>query len=331
MARTGITLGGRSDLTPGQMVEMVRLAEEKGYESAWTGESWGREALTMLTMFACNTERIKLGTGIVNVFSRTPGTIAQGIATLDEVSGGRAILGLGTSGALVIEQWHGVKYERPLLRTREYIQVIRQALAGQRVDYDGEIVKVKRFRLGTTPVQKRIPIYIAALGPKNLGLTGELADGWLPIYVHVRELPGLVAQVEAGARSAGRSIRDVTVAPYIMANVGRDVEKARNLMRMHLAYYIGSMGTYYHELMKRYGFVKEADAVRAAWETDRKRSAQLVTDAMLDAVSIAGGREECRMRLEEYRSRGTDMPVLSFPHGSTLEMAMETIEALAPE
>src|SRR5262249_38604424 len=152
-------------------------------ESLWSGENWGRDNVTLLSYVAAHTDRIGVGTSIMNVFSRSPALIAQTAATLDELSGGRASIGLGTSGALVIEQWHGVPYRKPLQRTREYIEIIRLALSGERVNYDGEIFHLQRFRLGFNPPRTNIPIYVAALGPKNVELTGELADGWLPIYV----------------------------------------------------------------------------------------------------------------------------------------------------
>ena len=203
MEGLGVAIGSRRDVSTEEIVSMARLADRLGYASVWVGESWGRDAFTLLTMIACHTTNVRLGTGIVPVYSRTPALLAQTAASLDAISNGRAILGLGTSGRLVIEQWHGEKFDRPLLRTREYIEIIRMALAGERVNYDGRYYQVQRFRMATEPVQERLPIYVASLGPKNLELTGQLADGWLPTWVDVLRLPEMREQVVRPAVAAG--------------------------------------------------------------------------------------------------------------------------------
>ena len=184
MDTTALTFAGRQDMSDADLISIAQLAERLGYHTLWTGESWGRDAFIVLTMIACHTKTLRLGTGMVPVFSRTPALIAQSIASLDQISNGRATLGLGTSGRLVVEQWHGLPYHRPLARTREYIEIIRQALSGQAVNYEGQFFRLGRFRLGASPVQANVPVYLASLGPKNLELTGQLADGWLPIWVH---------------------------------------------------------------------------------------------------------------------------------------------------
>ena len=163
-------------------------------------------------MLACHTERIGLGTGIVTVYSRTPGLIAQSIASLDCISGGRAILGLGSSGRIVIEDWHGVKFDHPVARTREYIDIVRMALSGERVNYEGRFYQLKRFRMGVSPVQERIPIYVASLGQRNLELTGELADGWLPIWTHSEKLPAIKEPL-ATAATAAAGVPSPTLPP----------------------------------------------------------------------------------------------------------------------
>ena len=333
MEVTGVSIGSRwtdSD----EMVALARRADDLGYDTIWAGEAWGRDAFTVLTMIACNTRRIRLGTGIATVFSRTPALLAQSIASLDVASRGRAVLGLGTSGRAVIEGWHGLKYERPLERTREYVDIIRAALGGQRVDYQGSFFRLSRFRMTVSPVQDRIPIFVAALGPRNLALTGELADGWLPIWVHLDHLPRMKKRVEEAASGAGRSIEDVTVAPLVLCVATRssgEVSEARHLLLDHLAYYIGGMGTYYYRLFKRYGYGEEAARVRDAWsKNEREKAASLISDDMLDKITIFGDAEACRARIEEYRSRGADMPVVAFPHNCPRDVALHTLEVLAP-
>ena len=166
-----------------ELLDYARLADRVGYDTIFVPESWSRDAFTTLGAIAAVTERVRLGPGIVNVFSRTPALIAQSIATLDELSGGRAVLGLGTSGPVVIENWHGMSFERALRRTRETVEIVKLALKGGPVDYSGEIFSLKGFRLGFKPVRDDIPIFIASIGPRNNRLAGEIADGWLPIWL----------------------------------------------------------------------------------------------------------------------------------------------------
>lgn len=331
---TGLSIGGGRSTNDDEIIAVTRRADELGYDTVWTGEAWGRDVFTVLTMIACHTSRLHLGTGIATVFSRTPSMIAQSIASLDVISKGRAVLGLGTSGRLVVEGWHGLKYERPLERTREYIEIIRMALAGQRVNYQGRNFELSRFRLQFSPVQERIPIFVASLGQRNMALTGELADGWLPTWVHVDHLPGMKAQLEEGAQKSGRTAGDLTAAPQIMSYVTRNNDEkaeARRLLSGHMAYYVGGMGTYYNDLFQRYGYGEEAQRVREAWASnERERAASIFSDDILDKLTIWGDVEECRDKLSKYRENGADMPVIGFPHGCSLDASIRTLEALAP-
>ena len=333
MSAIGVSFGSR-DIPHEELITLARLADQLGYASLWVGESWGRDAFTTLSMLACHTSRIGLGTGIVPVFSRTPALIAQSIASLDTISNGRALLGLGTSGRRVIEGWHGQSFQGPLERTREYVTIIRMALAGQRVDHHGRFFNLEKFRMACAPVQECIPIYLAALGPKNLALTGEVADGWLPTWVDARRLPQVKGEVERHAIEAGRSPGDIIVAPQVLTLAARSEEEraeARRLLSAHLAFYIGGMGRYYYDLFQRQGYVEESRAVKEAWERrERDRAASLVTDEMLDNVTISGGPDECREKLAGYRAAGADMPVITFPSGASGDAMTRTIEALAP-
>ena len=269
-------------------------------------------------------------TGITTVYSRTPALIAQTIAALDEISEGRVILGLGTSGPLVIENWHGVSFDRPLRRTREYIEIVRLILSGARVNYQGEIFQLKGFRLPFTPVRSGVPIYIASLGPQNLRLTGELADGWLPIYLDPIHLHNFQRHIEGGAKKAGRGLDAIDIAPYILSCVSEDVEAARRLVQAHLAYYIGGMGTFYANLIARYGFEDEVKRIREAWGTgDRQTAANQVTDAMVAHMAICGSPREGRSQLERYRAAGVTLPIVSFAHGASRDMIQQTLEGLA--
>ncbi len=330
MGQIAISWSRERSLTDPQILEAVRLADQKCYEATFFGEGWGRDAMLMLAYFAHHTQGIRLGPAVLNVFSRTPTLIAQSIATLDILSGGRAILGLGLSSPIVVEQWNGVPYQLPIQRVREYVDIVRLALSGERVNYDGQIFKLQRFSLDIRPVQERIPVYISADGPKMRSLAGEIADGWHGVYVSAEELPNLRNQMEEGLRRAGRSPGQCAVTSHILTLVDKDTEKARGLMRGHLAYYVGGMGPYFARLVTDMGFGKEAQAIQQAWKADRKKAADLVPDALVDAVTIVGDKEWCKSRLQKYRDAGADLPVLAFPYGSTLDMICETIEALAP-
>lgn len=334
-AQLGIAYGSRQDSANEEIIAIAKLAETHGYSTFFVGESWGRDALTLLTLVACHTETLKLATGIIPIFSRTPGLIAQSIASLDILSGGRAILGLGTSGKTVIENWHGVPYSKPLKMTKTYIEIIRLALSGERVNFDSEEIQLRGFKLNIIPVQDSIPIFIASLGPKNLQLTGQIANGWLPIWVHLDYLSKLKQDVAEAAIGVGRSIADVTIAPQILCRVGespRDRVLAEDSVKAHIAYYVGGMGTYYSEVFCRYGYQDEVGKIRDAWKmNNRKLAANLVTDEMVNNIAVVGSIKDCRSKLEEFRIEGADMPVVAFPHGTPRSDMEETIIALSPD
>jgi F420-dependent oxidoreductase-like protein len=330
-----LTMGSRWKATNQEVIALAQMAEQLGYDSLWVGESWGRDAFTLLTLVSCHTRKIRLGTGIATVYARTPTMTAQSIASLDVASGGRAILGLGTSGQVVIEQWHGVEFGSPVERTREYIEIVRLILSGQVANYDGRIFKLQRFRLAFSPVQQQIPIYVAALGSRNLGLTAELANGWLPIWLDPEGLARMKLQVEDHAQKAGRSINDVEVAPQILAYASiNDDQKAEGerLMRRHMAYYVGGMGRYHYELFQRLGFEREVQHVKNAWsQNERELAASLITQEMLDEITISGDPDRCREQLFRFREAGADMPIIAFPNDTSLEVAMSTLRVLAPQ
>ena len=334
MSATALTLSSRQDIPDDDLINIAQLADRLGYHTFFTGESWGRDAFTILTMIACHTQSLRVGTGIVPVFSRSPALIAQTIASLDQISKGRATLGLGSSGRLVIEQWHGQSFEKPVARTREYIEIIRKALAGQPLNHEGQFFRLGRFRLGAPPLQENIPIYLASLGPRNLELTGQLCDGWLPIWLHHQRLPGLKAEIGEAASRSGRDLSQITVAPQIICHVAADsdeLEETKQQVRAHMAYYIGGMGQYYYNLFSRSGFQDEADAVREAWAAgDRPKATAAISEDMLENITVIGDARDCRAKLDRFRSSGADMPVIAFPHGASTAAIQRTLEALAP-
>jgi F420-dependent oxidoreductase-like protein len=308
--------------------ESATLAEDLGYSCLTMGESWGEDAFTSLAQLAAVTSRIRIGTSIVPVFARSPANIAMTALNLDRMSEGRFFLGLGTSGQLVVQDLHGERFEKPLTRMREYIDIIRKAARGESLDHDGAFFHTKRFRLRLTPFRSHLPIYIAALSPLSLRLTGELADGWLPIFLAPSRMAAAVAELKAGAETAGRSWRDVDISPQVSIYVTDDVAAARDRERPHLAFYIGGMGVFYHQYMHRIGFGAEADRVRHAYHArERERAAQLVTDEMVDAVTIIGRPQQCRDQMEVFFDAGVREIRLVFnePDGDAYRKALRAV------
>ena len=310
--------------------ESAVLAEELGYSCLSMGESWGEDALTGLAQFAAVTSRIRIGTSIVPVFARSPANLAMTALNMDRMSEGRFFLGLGTSGRLVIQDLHGERFEKPLTRMREYIDIVRKAARGESLDHDGEFFHTKRFRLRVAPYRPDLPIYIAALSPPSLRLTGELADGWLPIFLAPSRMAAAVADIEAGAAAVGRSLRDIAISPQVSIYVTDEIAAARDRERPHIAFYIGGMGVFYHQYMQRIGFGAEADRVRQAFQSrERDTAARLVTDEMVDAVTIIGNARQCRDRMQAYFDAGVREIRLVF-NETDKEAYLKALRAVAP-
>jgi F420-dependent oxidoreductase-like protein len=313
-----------------QMREAAVLAEELGYSCLSMGESWGEDALTSLAQLAAVTSRIRIGTSIVPVFARSPANLAMTALNMDRMSEGRFFLGLGTSGRLVVEDLHGEKFAKPLTRMREYIDILRKAMRGERLDHEGEFFHTRRFQLRVTPYRRDLPIYIAALSPPSLRLTGELADGWLPIFLAPGRMAAATAELEAGARAAGRSLADVRISPQVSTYVTDDPGAARDRERPHIAFYIGGMGVFYHQYMHRIGFGADADRVRHAYQArDRAGAAKLVTDEMVDAMTIIGTPTQCRDQMQSFFDAGVHEVRLVFNEPNR-EGFLKALRAVAP-
>ena len=313
-----------------EMRQAAALAEELGYSCVTMGESWGEDALTSLAQIAAVTSRMRIGSSIVPVFARSPGNLAMTALNLDRMSEGRFFLGLGTSGRLVVEDLHGEKFAKPLTRMREYIDIVRKAARGERLDHDGEFFHTKRFQLRFRPYRATLPIYVAALTPPGLRLTGELADGWLPIFLAPSRMAAAVAELEAGARAASRTLRDIAISPQVSIYVTDDPRDARDRERPHIAFYIGGMGVFYHQYMHRIGFGAEADRVRAAFQArDRDGAARLVTDEMVDAMTIIGTPTQCRDQIQRFFDAGVQEVRLVFNEPDK-ESYLRALRAVAP-
>ncbi len=301
---------------PQEQLEVVQEAERLGYDSVWAAEAYGSDAATVLAWLAAGTTKVKLGSAIFQIPGRSAAMTAMTAATIDELSGGRMLLGLGTSGPQVAEGWHGQRFGRQLQRTRDYVAVVRMALERQRVEYHGETLELplpdgpgKALKLTIGPVQPRIPIYLAAIGPNNTALAGEIADGWIPTFFSPENVSELRALLQEGADRAGRSLNQFDIAPTVNAYISDDREAARNLMRPVLALYIGGMGTrqrnYYNQLFCLYGFEAEAREIQEHYLGGRRAQATAaVSDEMVDLVSIIGPIPECRRRLDELAALG---------------------------
>jgi len=317
-----------------QIVEKVKIADELGFDSIWLAESWGYELFTSMADLVRVTKRIKIGAGIANIYSRTPAVLATTAATLDQRSGGRIILGLGTSGANVIEHWHGIKFEKPLQRTREYVEIIRMILHREKLIHQGEFFNLERgFKLRFTPLRADLPLYIAAIGPKNVVQTGEIADGVLPVYWPEHRWGKLRAMLDEGASKAGRPAHSAAIAPFITSMIlsehatEEEIQAARVQVATPLAYYITRMGVYYAQALTRHGFGDEVQTVIEAGKAGIKSAVQAVSPAMLDAISIVGKPQQIVDKLDHWAALGVDEPLLSMP-GGTVDEAAARLSAL---
>ncbi|HEX2173607.1 MAG TPA: LLM class flavin-dependent oxidoreductase, partial [Dehalococcoidia bacterium] len=257
-----------------RQVRAVQVADELGIDSVWVPEAWGRDAFPLITELALATHRIQIGTGIVNVYSRSPALMAMTAATIDEISGGRLILGLGTSGANVIEHWHGIPFDRPLRRLREYVEIVRLILRGDRLNYTGEIFRLERgFQLAFRPIRPAIPIVIASIAPRSIRQTGAIGDGIMPTFWPRERFGDLRAQLAAGAAEAGRPAEGIWIAPMIHLDIDDDAEAAKSRLRAMIAFYSGRMGVYYQQMFERNGYGAEVEAIQAAWNRRDKEGA----------------------------------------------------------
>lgn len=330
MARLGVAFSG--GLPPADVVECVKLAEALGYESAWVAEGHGGDQFAILGACAVATRRIRLGTSISSVFVRSATTIGMAAATLDQLSGGRFVLGLGSSHRVQVEPEHGIAFVQPTARLRDTIAIARALIRDGVVSHRGETVTIQRFDLWFRPHRPEIPIYVAALFPRMLEIAGELAQGVLLTWPTPSAIARAVEHVASGARRAGRSPEAVDLASLIPCAVADTVAAARDAMRPAVAFYAGFFPRY-NRLLADAGF---ADAVRAIKEAfdrgGRDAAAGVVPDELVDAVALAGTPDTCRERLLAYRRAGLALPIVSprVTGPDARGMAMDAIRACAP-
>ena len=329
-SRIGIAISGGPN--PADIVDLVVLAEQLGYESAWVAEGHGGDQFALLAACAMRTSRILLGTAISSVFVRTAPTIAMAASTLADLSGGRFILGLGSSHKAQVEPEHGVEYRKPLTRTRETVAIVRDLIREGRAHLDGQTIRIENFDLWYAPRYRDVPVYLSAVFAKGIALCGEIADGIILTRSSLRSAAAVRAQLADAARQSGRDPDKIEVTTLMPTAVAESREAALAMLRPGLAFYAGFFPRY-NRLMAEHGFAQEAATIAEAWARgDHAAAERAVSDAMIAATSIAGTPEQCRAQVESYRESGIDVPILSpFARGPDARPRFESaIRACAP-
>jgi F420-dependent oxidoreductase-like protein len=334
--RLGINLGYFGASAPSSFVPLVQRAEALGYDSVWTAEAYGSDAITPLVWVAAHTEKIKLGTGIMQMPARTPASTAMTAATIDMLSGGRMLLGLGLSGPQVVEGWHGEAYGKPLVKTREYVEIVREILRREKpLEHHGEHYDIpftgagatglgKPLKLIVHPIRADIPIYLASIGPKNVKLTAEIADGWLPLFFAPQRWKDAF-----GDAFDGTDFSAFDVAPSVPVILGDDVDACRSFVKPQLALYVGGMGArgknFYNDLVCRYGYEADAKRIQDLYlDGDKKDAVAAVPDALVDEVALCGPKERIRDLLGMWK----ESPVTTMIVGTGQPEALEVMAEL---
>jgi F420-dependent oxidoreductase-like protein len=325
--RLGLYLGYAPPGTnPTELVALAQEAEQLGYDSAWAAEAWGTDAVTVLSWLAATTTTIKVGSAILQMPARTPANTAMTAATLDLMSGGRFLLGLGTSGPQVVEGWHGEPWGKPVAKTREYVELVRAALRRETLEHAGEHYQVpyrgpgatglgKPLKLMLRPLRAEIPIYLASLRPKSVELAAEIADGWLPIFFSPER-----ARETFPVPFARNGLDIAAAVPAVLSD---DVASARDALKPYYALYIGGMGArgtnFYNDLARRYGFEEAAEKIQTLYLDGKHRDAAVaVPDELVDELALVGPRERIADRLAAWRESGATTLLVSTPDPATV-------------
>jgi F420-dependent oxidoreductase-like protein len=324
--KLGLSLGYQTPWsTPADHLALAQEADRLGLSVVWAAEAYGSDSPSMLAWIAGQTSRIDIGSAVMQIPARTPATTAMTAATIDTFSGGRFRLGLGVSGPQVSEGWHGVRFDRPLARTREYVRIVRAALARETVTSDSDVYRLplpggpgKALKLGFRPLRAEIPIYLAAVGPRNLELAGEIADGWLGVFFSPSHSTEQLALVAAGRARAGLDLGGFDIAPSVPVVVGDDVSECAELVRWYAALYLGGMGSreqnFYNQLAVRMGFADAAREVQDLYLDKRQRdAAAAVPLEFIDGTSLLGPVDRIAGRMRDFAAAGvTTLSVIIF-------------------
>jgi len=330
MARYGVRLENDPNLSPQDYQELSSQAEKNGFEAVWVPEGGGRDSLTSLATIAMKTDTVKLGTGILPIFARTPTNTAMSAAGMAAVSDGRFLLGLGVGHAPTVESRDGIPFKQPMTRMRETIQIIKALLSGEEVNFTGKQFKITGASMGAATPKTKVPIYIAALGPQMLEMVGELADGVLMNWTAVDYLGEAIGHIKRGAEKAGRDPNEIDIAGYVRVAVGDNLTESRVSLRRQVARYASN--PFYRNFFAQTGFDKEMSAAAAALaDGNLDKAADSITEEMQDQVAIVGTVEECRAALEKRRAAGLQLPVIApFAVGDNMASHRHVIEAMAP-
>jgi probable F420-dependent oxidoreductase len=309
MTRLGLALSLLNPLPPEDFIALAREAEAGGFHALWTGEVAGADALGAMAVLATHTSRVDLATGVVPIQTRTPQLLAMGAATIGHLAPGRFALGLGVSSRIIVGDWHGRPFEPAVPHMREAITVIRQALAGDKVTFEGRYVRARNFRLAIPTPPRPVRIYLGALGPGMLELAGELADGVLLNWLAPRAVPACIRHLEAGARRAGRTLADFEIGAFVRTRVTDATEATRQWLARDITQY--AIVDAYARFFASCGYAEEMERLNAVWRAgDRAAAVGCITDRVLDDLGVVGPAAFCRERLAEFTHHGLTQPVI---------------------
>ena len=338
--KLGLHLGYWGAGNDAQNIVLAQEADRLGYDVVWTSEAYGSDAATVAAFAVAKTSNVDVGTAVMQIPGRSPANTAMTAATLDTLSSGRFRLGLGVSGPQVSEGWHGVRFDRPLQRTREYVDIVSMALARHRVEYEGECFTLplpngpgKALTLTVHPMRETIPIYLAAIGPQALAMVGEIADGWLSVYFSPDHAEHTLGIVRSARLAAGKSMDGFDVVASTSVVIGDDLEACADQLRPGSALYIGGMGSrdrnFYNQLVQRMGYEREAKEIQDLYLAKEYAKAQAaVPMSLLDQVSLIGPKERICERLIAYSESGVTNLTFSAV-GSTIEQRLASVQGMA--
>jgi len=308
--RIAYSLG--SLLTINQVIECSEILSRTNTDTIWIPETWGMENFSMLSIISQKTSKQKIGSSIINIYSRSPASIAMGAATVDSISNGRLTLGLGTSSTPIVEDFHGYKFENPVLRMKEYVEIIKLILSGKQVNYSGRIFHLKNFKLLIKPYREKIPIYLAAVNQKMVNLTWEISDGVIFYLRPINEMRDTIKKMQQK--------RKIDVTCQIISCVSDDAEIAITRAKQTLAFYI-SVGKIYREFLSKNGYETESKNIYEEFKTSGfKSNHELISDSMLKSLTIAGTPDQCVTQLQKFRDTGIDLPTIQFnPVGNVID------------